>query len=366
MKITAIQGFAGTSKTTTLSRLIASVPDTHSFIGLSLTHHAVKNLLAKTREVRPYIESKYFKTIHSFFKIEIKSGFFIGSNKHIDYVFIDEFSMIDKELFKHIIKDCERNETIEIFIAGDFLQLPRVGTLKTSIDISTLKLLEGLTLTNDMMVPLQHFENSSLTLATKIIQKTKQYRNTNNKYLEWILNGTLKEHFEDFQFVNFDEVSRLINNNYTLIASKYSILDSFKEEPKINDFIYGTETINDIVNGNVYLIVSIEQDIVMARDIETDELIFFNKPYKFYPLNLYTFHKSQGLTFKNAIICIDDLFEFPMFYTGITRSAGDIKFFSTKTKEIREEYLENHSGEKEIKYLQQLFQMFLKTLQKVS
>jgi ATP-dependent exoDNAse (exonuclease V) alpha subunit len=46
------------------------------------------------------------------------------------------------------------------------------------------------------------------------------------------------------------------------------------------------------------------------------------------PTYLYTFHKSQGLEFDNVAICIDDLFEFPMLYTGITRARRNVKFFT--------------------------------------
>lgn len=107
--------------------------------------------------------------------------------------------------------------------------------------------------------------------------------------------------------------------------------------------------------------MNIENDIVLARDIESDELIFFNKPYKFYPLNLYTFHKSQGLTFKNIIICTDNLFEFPMLYTGITRASNDIKFYSSKEKSSRIDYLMKHSGQNEITILRKIFSDYIKS-----
>lgn len=363
LKITAIQGFAGTSKTTTLARLISKVPDNMKFVALSFTHHAVNNLYQKTLQFK-FVEKSKFKTIHSFFRIDFKTGFFGGSSKGMNYIFIDEHSMVDRELFEHIIQDSKHQNVFEIFLAGDFLQLPRVGTLKNFIRIDTLKMLEGITLTSDLMKPLQHFDNSCLTMATKIIQKTKQYRNQNNIFLDMILKGELMNHFSELPFVTFDEACKLISSeNYTMIASKYSILDSFREElfeiPQIGDFIYGTETIDDIVNGNIYVVMNIENDVVLARDVESDERVFFAKPWKFYPIRLFTFHKSQGLTFENVVICVDDLFDFPMLYTGITRASSKVKFFTSKDKNTCKEYLKTYSGETEIKMLIELFERVL-------
>lgn len=363
IKITAIQGIAGTSKTTTLAKLISKVPKESSFVGIALTHHAVKNLLKKVRQFDPYTNPKRFRTIHSFFRISIRDEFFVGSSGKVDYVFIDEFSMIDKELFKRIVQDLKKNGTIEIFLAGDFLQLPRVGTLKDSIEIETLKKLKGMTLTEEMIIPLQHFDNSCLSMIPNIVRKTKQYRNENNIFLKWLVNDEFSDHLDELPFVSFRECLQLLKNGYILIASKYKILESFRNElnpiPQKGDFIYGTETIDDIVNGNIYVIQNVENDMVLAREIETDELIFFSKPWKFYPLSFYTFHKSQGLTFENIIVCTDELFEFPMLYTGISRSSGDIKFYSSKDQSERNEYLKTHSGQKQIKIMNEMFQRIL-------
>lgn len=364
IKITAIQGYAGTSKTTTLSIIISKVPEQFSFIGLSYTHHAVKNLLNKVKEIKPFIDSKRFKTIHSYYRIDFTNDFFMGSAKDVDYIFIDEYSMIDKELFKRIIEDAKRHKVKEIYLSGDFLQLPRVGTLKNHIDIDTLRKINGMTINENMIIPLQHFDNTCLTLVDKIVQKTKQYRNQNNKYLQYFIEGSFNNHLDELPFISFEECLKLLQQDYVLIASKYKILESFKNELfleyKKGDFVYGTETFDDVINGNIYVIMNIENDIVLGRDIESDELIFFKKPYKFYPICLYTFHKSQGLTFKNVIVCIDDLFEFPMLYTGISRSSNDIKFFSTKDKSIRNEYLKKHSGQNEIIILNELFSKIMK------
>ena len=54
------------------------------------------------------------------------------------------------------------------------------------------------------------------------------------------------------------------------------------------------------------------------------------------PSYLYTFHKSQGLEFDNVAVCIDDLFEFPMLYTGITRARKNVVFFTMNSMIYRD------------------------------
>jgi hypothetical protein len=50
--------------------------------------------------------------------------------------------------------------------------------------------------------------------------------------------------------------------------------------------------------------------------------------YPVAPHNLITFHRSQGKTIPNVIVCIDDIFDLGMLYTGITRAVNDVKFYT--------------------------------------
>ena len=249
-------------------------------------------------------------------------------------------------------------------MAGDFLQLPKVAAQTNEIDISTLELLKGKVIEDSLLRPLKHFNVSSLILANDIHEKTVQYRNTNNIYMDYLLEGTFIKHLDDLPFVSFDDACKLIRDEkYVLIASKYKILDRFKDElypvPKIGDIVYGTDTYADVINGNLYEIIAVNGKEILAKDLENGKLSSFHYPWKFYSSSLYTFHKSQGLTFTNVIVCTDDLFEFQMLYTGITRASSSVKFFSCKPKDMRNEYLMKRSGESEIKVLRELFKDFM-------
>ena len=70
IKIIAINGVAGTSKTTTLANIISKLIGKAKYIGLAFTHHAVHNLYkAASRQSKNNAKRSRFKTIHSFFRI---------------------------------------------------------------------------------------------------------------------------------------------------------------------------------------------------------------------------------------------------------------------------------------------------------
>ena len=365
IKIIAINGVAGTSKTTTLANIISKLIGKAKYIGLAFTHHAVHNLYkAASRQSKNNAKRSRFKTIHSFFRVNPENDMFLGMQGSVEYVIIDEFSMISKDLMQRIINDCAKKGVNRIYMAGDFLQLPKVAAQTNEIDISTLELLKGKVIEDSLLRPLKHFNVSSLILANDIHEKTVQYRNTNNIYMDYLLEGTFIKHLDDLPFVSFDDACKLIRDEkYVLIASKYKILDRFKDElypvPKIGDIVYGTDTYADVINGNLYEIIAVNGKEILAKDLENGKLSSFHYPWKFYSSSLYTFHKSQGLTFTNVIVCTDDLFEFQMLYTGITRASSSVKFFSCKPKDMRNEYLMKRSGESEIKVLRELFKDFM-------
>lgn len=360
METIAINGIAGTSKTTTLAKIISSLPQESEFVAVAFTHSAVQNL----KRLVENKDKKHFKTIHSFFRIDFKTDSFLGSTRKVEYVFIDEFSMIDKELFSKILRDCRSNDVKRVFIAGDFLQLPKVGSIKNSIDTDTLQILEGFKINSLFLKVVKTFNSSPLLLVDNVFEKTQQFRNLNNNYLNWIVSGKFSEHLDEISFISSNEVEELISKGWTLIASKYKILERFRTDFKPGDLVYGTETTEDIVNGIVYEILSITEGEILAKT--DDKLVSFHKPWPIYPLNLFTFHKSQGLTFENVIICVDDLFEFQMFYTGVTRSSNNIKFFTSKTANEAREYLKENSGEAEIQLLKRMFRRLFKNFQENS
>lgn len=199
-------------------------------------------------------------------------------------------------------------------------------------------------------------------------------------------NITFTQHSENIKklidkyIINKDNAIKLIaNNNYCFIASKYKYLkninhlvnkyqcikDSYNiingsEEiknytihniitPDINiidvlkirqnELIKITENTNEFINGEEYIFKEYNKDNKYVLLMDKNEKYYYLSPisktidninicyYPILPSYLSTFHKAQGLSIDNVIICLDSLFDFTLLYTGITRARNNIKFF---------------------------------------
>lgn len=127
-----IEGYAGTGKSTLVSKLIDDLQGSYSIAVTSPTHKANSVL-------RNMIDSEDISvcTIHSFLGLKLvykknrqvlehdpKSP---NSRKFVDILFIDECSMISDNLYKYITEQLYRVRIAIIFI-GDSCQLPPVET----------------------------------------------------------------------------------------------------------------------------------------------------------------------------------------------------------------------------------------------
>ena len=130
-----------------------------------------------------------------------------------------------------------------------------------------------------------------------------------------------------------------------------------------------TENTKEFTNGDEYIFIEYNKQnnyIILMDDNNinhyltpvvkkySDDIDLFY--YPILPSYLLTFHKSQGLSIDNVIVCLDNLFDFTLLYTGITRARHNINFFvfneanlhniiETKISHINEQY----------KYLETIF-----------
>jgi exodeoxyribonuclease V alpha subunit len=159
-----------------------------------------------------------------------------------------------------------------------------------------------------------------------------------------------------------DVVKRIRNDTYVVLASKYDTLSKINSRVRIekdtlryhdwlyieNELVYMTINASSVYNGEqVRLITADESSITIERDgrkniitdmylSNVDGIKVNDKIPLAMPSYLYTFHKSQGMEFDNVAICIDDLFEFPMLYTGITRARKNVVFFTLNSLLFRD------------------------------
>lgn len=381
MTITTIYGKAGSGKTT---KLVQMITQAHNYAVLAPTNASTENIynmMVQAMSIKPPKRDK-FKTIYSFFRIDYENNTLLGAVYYPKTLFIDEFGLMNKHLFKKCLKAAEAGGVENVILSGDVVQLNPIYTDKQYISFNKLKRITETyrTITNRpnaVLFPsvVEHYHLS--LFGCKRIQSGVLVSMGANKRADELTKQTLNAVYSanmsyPFKFVEFYQLPDLIiNQHYTFIASKYKILqtvfDSLYEnclksvegliiihQPKISSKaafqrLYLTPGMNVItcqtvkgeyINGQELIFTGNEEDAQGLKCITTDthETVYvhkafdnFNNPY--YPLtpsNILTVHKSQGRTIDRVIVCIDDMFDISMLYTAITRARHDLLFYTVK------------------------------------
>ena len=135
--------------------------------------------------------------------------------------------------------------------------------------------------------------------------------NNGNRYLKIGYKYSLKfinKFTEKVVYIPLSHIS--IKYHYSSDGNKQDNDDENKQDSKYVIDIFNTEIINEKTT-----------DTVRANIMRTGY-------YPIAPYNLITFHRSQGKSIENVIICIDDIFDLGMLYTGITRAVENVKFYT--------------------------------------
>ena len=379
--IKQVIGRAGTGKTTYAKRVAEyHVKRNKKVYCLSITHSAVENMRRKG-----FPSECKFSTIHSFFRVNFE-GIVMGCYNDFDVLIIDEFSLVSAEILTNCIKsiysaskglaitDCQ------VYLIGDPLQLGGFST-NDSIDFATLN--EAFKTIPIQTIPIIHLtpiirhwarlcinHNYVKDLTEKTLTLTTN-RRSNDALIQLVENVVMNGDNTDItkNLYTSDEIVKMIKNDgYTVIASRYDILKRINERVYTNDTaltyhdwryrsgesVYITVSTQSLFNGEIVTLIDAKDTSVTiegknGKDIITDIYITKTMDEKLsstvpivLPTYLYTFHKSQGLEFDNVAVCIDDLFEFPMLYTGITRARKNVKFFTMNSMLFTE--LDNFFG----------------------
>lgn len=368
IEIKQVIGKAGTGKTTYARRVAKTfVGQGKTVYCLSFTHNSVENM-----KNRDFPKECNFSTLHSFFRIGY-TGDVLGCYKFFDVLIIDEFSLIDAEIFDKCIGSIFRTgnelkiQSCMIYLVGDPLQLGAVNEnnsisynkiekfsqsipykdISLELYIGTLKHLSGLTINSELV---RNLTTRCLTLS-KNHRSEEHVMDTVNKV---IFETNIEPIIENFH--STDDIIKKICNGCVAIASSYNILKNINyrirscEDTDIvsyhdwfyrkNEQVYATINTSCLYNGEIGKILdadatSITLDTKHGKNVFTDMYIqemsgekLSKKVPIVMPGYLYTFHKCQGLEFDDVAICLDDLFAFPMLYTGMTRAKKNIYFFT--------------------------------------
>lgn len=368
VKITIKQviGRAGTGKTT-YAKKVAEHHIKHNKIVycLSFTHSAVENM-----RHRGFSSKCKFSTLHSFFRIDF-SGEVMGCYLPFDVLIIDEFSLISSELLDKCIRSIFKTgndfiQELEVYLVGDPLQLGTIngnGSIEYNVLDKTFRVLPIKELPIENIVPIiSHWSSlcinsplvTELTSRSKVLHTNYRSNDTIMKLVEdTVFKGNLIE-ILPLLYTSNDIIKLIRDDKYNVIASKYNSLKILNDRVRLgkdcltyhdwkyipNEHVYLTMNTGSSYNGeNAILLTadatSVTIDTIHGKNIITDMFIrnvegvnSNGKVPIVMPSYLYTFHKSQGLEFDNVAICIDDLFDFSMLYTGITRARKNIVFFT--------------------------------------
>ena len=371
--ISILNGFGGSGKTFSTQAIIRMLEDNNiSYRLFAPTGRAAKVLAAYT--------NRSASTIHRGLGYMPVNNWHIDKEHklHTDIVIVDEFSMVDVNLFSHLIDGIDFKCT-KLLIVGDSAQLPSVGCGNLLQDFMTTKIIPTTTLTKIF----RYSEGGLMKIATDV-RMCKPYLNNsmkntatsfgNNKdyvYIDMpsdkisknvvVLYKKLLEagySIEDIQVLSAknvgecgsDQLNNLLqkvaNRNYmksqaiTMSETSYyrgdlviQIVNNYKAEiakeypqSKPDEVYKDTKTGKDVMfiaNGETG-IVDIVEDSSMVINFDGMYVRYSKAELKMIKLGYcISVHKSQGGSCDNIILCTPQSHSFllssNLLYVGLTR-----------------------------------------------
>ena len=290
-------------------------------------------------------------TIHRFLKWNKENDRFQVNeyNKSdVEFVIIDEGSMVDMNLFASLLRGL-RSDT-KIVIVGDYNQLPSVGpgqVLKDLIEsekINLVKLNYLYRQSNDSnIINLAYDINSGVvnddnfTKGTDLILKEADSSFVMEQ-IKMICNSYKKTDYKDFQIlVPMYKTINGIDQINKVAQEIFNPKSKLKKEIKVGDVIYREEDKvlqltnmpeENIFNGDIGIIDSVDKKEIVIN--------FDDNYVRFTPSNFNNFkhgyaisiHKAQGSEFKTVVIPVvreyNKMLYRKLYYTGVTRAKKEL------------------------------------------
>ena len=348
--ILIITGGPGTGKTTIIKGILELFRKINDYSHKDMLDSVA--LLAPTgRASKRMSEQTLYpaSTIHRFLKWNKETDTFQineYNKSKVEFVILDEASMIDTYLFDNLLKGLSVNT--KIIIVGDYDQLPSVGPGEVLYDLINSNMINTIYLKE---LYRQEEGSNIITLSNDIKNDNLNMNIFNNEddltfiecsnleVVDTISN--LADVYKDLSYKEFQILAPMykticgIDNINNVIQSIYNKKSSKKKEINVGEVIYreGDKVIqltnmpdDNVYNGDIGIIEKID---TKKKEIYID---FDNNLVKYTPSNFSNFklayaisiHKSQGSEFDIVVIPIVSNFKTMLYkkliYTGITRS----------------------------------------------
>jgi len=282
-----LEGYAGTGKTFTLSRIISAINDPQVVL-TAPTNKAVKVLMDNKS-----IEQAEFMTIHKLLALTMKKIFpkkagrepylkLVRKNNtdslvnNYSIVIVDECSMLNDELFEML--DTEKRSDVKVIFTGDPAQIPPVNqtdaivlrkedrekhNIGRSVLYRIMRQTEGSTIAEiGFQIRNNRFHEGDPILSRKSSNDVKVYKSTNKESLNNFMQ-TMLAHFVSEKFIK--------DSNYAkVIAWRNVTVDNMNK--LIRQHIYKGQKLDLIMPG---------EKLIANKPIIEDETIIFNSSDEF-------------------------------------------------------------------------------------
>lgn len=342
-----LNGGPGTGKTTTVKGILEILKITYSDSSIQLcapTGRASKRL--------GQLSNCDSRTIHSLLQWNLEDNSF-GKNEEdpldVDFLIIDEFSMVDTHLFAALLKALP--DTCRILIIGDEDQLESVGPGKV---------LEDLIQAN--ICPIIHLKkifrqaNGSgiVTLAKNIREEKECIYEDGVTFLERSslkIIDTLIDLMKDMDLTDMQILAPMYKGVSGIHAINHEMQALFNPKAKDKNQIKVGTTIfrendkvmllknlpdEDVYNGDIGTIIDIDskQNVISVDFFST--VVDFTSDFLYYLTHAWciSVHKSQGNEYQNVFVICDQnskyMLEKRLLYTAVSRAKKQLYILGNK------------------------------------
>ncbi|MGL5590510.1 MAG: SF1B family DNA helicase RecD2 [Metamycoplasmataceae bacterium] len=351
--ITIISGYPGTGKTTLVDKFVKCLAksEAKSFSLLAPTGKAAYQIFLKTGYTA--------RTIHSFLGMKKGSNYFRINAENPSYVktlIVDEFSMINIDLFYSLLIGCPFLE--RIILIGDKNQLPSIGAGYLLNDFIASKQFKTFLLEK---IYRQEYGSEIINVALSINNnKMPFFNNQECIFIEESEKVAKNRIIEKIDFYMKNDVNL---NDYQILVPMYSgecgidklnilIQEKYSKEKEsieiknnifyIGDKVIQIENDNDanVFNGEIGFICEFNSKKEVTIEFEDGKIIKYNQTNFIKNIKLayaISIHKFQGSEAKNIILVMYyshfALLSKKLLYTAITRASENLILFG-ETKAI--------------------------------